>query len=282
MLAAGAESVRGTGSKLPAPRARGAVVIIGVVAERVGDAEPLFGDALAGSGGLADPVEPVYSSSLAADVFPDALSASPLPGLPSATPEAWPPPAPNAAPPGGVRPTPGPAPFEPSRSAPSPGRSVPPRTGPPPRPWEQYPPPGAPVDRPPPGPPPFGPPAQLAPPSGRRPTAGTSYQRPATTGSGPMRPPAYLPQNPGMAQIRAALAQARAQAGFSGPRGPGMTAGRTINPTPAAAGNSAARARKKSGASGAWGCLVVLGIVLFSSGAGQKIISLISDLLQRK
>ncbi|SDO90225.1 hypothetical protein SAMN04515671_2304 [Nakamurella panacisegetis] len=196
---------------------------------------------------MSDPVEPVFTSSLAGDVFPDALSASPLPGLPSATPEPLAPPP--SAPPVPAAPSGRPPPARAARAASR-------------RPWEQFPPPGpatyvAPPNR------PVGPPAQLAPPAGRRPAAGTGYQLPAPImATPPVRPPAYLPQGQGMAQLRAALTQARSQ----------ITA-----PAPART-----TTRKRSGASGAWGCLVVLGIVLFSSGAAQKIISAISDLLQRK
>ena len=91
-----------------------------------------------------------------------------------------------------------------------------------------------------------------------------------------MRPSAYLPQGQGLAQIRAALAQAGAVRSAASSRRAANT------PLAGASTNPAARAKRKSVASSLWAWLVLLVVVLFSSGAGEKIISGISDLLQRK
>ena len=201
--------------------------------------EPRFGDALAGSGGMADPVEPaVFASALTPEVFPDVLSAAPL--------------VPPSAP---VLPA-APLPVLPAPAA---------RAQPQPRRTNAYPPPApSRLAFPPPGGPPVSarPPMALTPPIGYRPTAGTGYVAAATTAPA-VRPPAYLPQNPGLAQVRTAVRQAREQTRNAARRRPGA-------------------ATKKSGAAGAWGCLVVLGLVLFSSGVAQRIIDAVSDLLQRK
>jgi hypothetical protein len=79
-----------------------------------------------------------------------------------------------------------------------------------------------------------------------------------------IRPPAYLPQNSGLAQMRAALR--RAQQGAQGSASPAQRA----------------RATPVRKGSNAWGCLVFLAIALFASGLGQKIIAVISEFLQRK
>lgn len=152
----------------------------------------MFGDALAGAGGMADPP---YSSPRWADVYPDALSATPLSGLPLSLPIGAPVPA-AIGPPVGV--------------------------------------PGLVITRP-----------RAAPP---------------VRGASPIRPPAYLPQGQGMAQVQSAITQA------------GSASVRRTR----AAGSSA----KKN--SGAWGFLVAVIVLLVTTGAGQKIISLITDLLQRR
>ncbi len=238
--------------------------------------EPLFGDALAGSGGMADPVAPAWSvGNVVADSFPDALSVLPpigpvlrtsSPAGAVARPADLPPV--RIATPAPVRPTAPPAArtgMAPFRAAgPSPVRNA---TGPgpapgPPRPWSQFPPPGQPAAQYVPVPTS----AHLAPTPGRRPTVGLGYSAgprptPATAPGGLVRPPAYLPKNQGAAQLRAALRQAR-QSSTRAPR----TASRP----------------KKGKTSSLWGTLVALLIVLLSSGLGERIISAISNVLQRK
>lgn len=207
---------------------------------------PLFEDALSGSGGMADPR---WSSSPTADIFPDALSAAPLGGAPlvSATRSA-PPVTGPAVGTGAVR----------VSQLPPRGRPVPlppPRNAGPPRPLPAGPVPGKPAQL-------YVPvttSAQLIAGSSRRPTAGTGYTGPRSP-PGQIRPPAYLPQGQGMAQVRSAIAGARA-----------------ASTRQAVAARSSAQ---KS--SGAWSFVVLVVVLLVSTGAGQKIISLVSELLQRR
>jgi hypothetical protein len=103
--------------------------------------------------------------------------------------------------------------------------------------------------------------AQLAAGSGRRPTAGTGYGGPLRTAPGQIRPPAYLPQGHGLAQVRSAITQA------------GAASARQL---------AAARSSAKRRSSGAWSFAVLVLVLLATTGAGQKIISLISQLLQRR
>jgi len=107
------------------------------------------------------------------------------------------------------------------------------------------------------------PPPAVAPPSGRRPTAGVGYV-PAGSPASAVRPPAHLPQNPRLAQARAAVQQVRYPA-----------AG-------AVAGPPASRASARKKASNAWAFVAFLVITLFATGAAQQIIAVISEFLQRK
>ena len=235
--------------------------------------EPTFGDALAGPGGTSEPVQPnLFGGLTPTDIFPDALSGILVADV--AADVALPVAAPVAAAASGTgrsggRPTPGrrptvatgqqvpqrswsgavrPAPGSPGRPAPA---GVPVAT----QPWSPI--------------PPAGPPGRYAAvpgiptvaPSSRRPTAGIGYV-PVAPSSGPaglIRPPAYLPQGLGLAQVRAALRQARQ----------GMvTRSRTT-----------AEATRRRG-SGLWGVLIALLIVLVVTGLAGKIITAISHVLQ--
>ncbi|MET3807050.1 hypothetical protein ABIB25_004072 [Nakamurella sp. UYEF19] len=222
------------------------------------DGEPWFGDALSGSGGLAEPVQPVFASALTADVFPDALSstfagavsATPVRAVPAVvgSPAALPPPVAARVVPVVRRAPARPAP----RSAP---RSVP--SGAPPR--------GMPSGFPPPGsPPPQGyvPPLSSQQPPPGYPAAGWA-PLPGLAGG-----PTYRPVGPQRQVVvpQRQVSGPQRQAGGSRPPVPPLTVSRTP--------------RKKS--SSAWGFLFVLLIVLVTSGVGQKIINAISELLQRK
>ena len=74
-----------------------------------------------------------------------------------------------------------------------------------------------------------------------------------------IRPPAYLPQSAGIAQIRAAIQQARRT---------------TVDRSKATAS-----ATRRKGA-GVWGVLFALLVVLLATGVVEKIITAISHLLQ--
>lgn len=242
-----------------------------MVAAQGSGPDPTLLDALTGPGGMADPIGPVYLGvALVGDVFPDALSASPMPfAVVAAAPSA------PVGPPVAPRQIRSAAPAT-RRSPPSPR----PGTPGPVRPWSQFPPPGQPSVQYVPVPTS----AQLTPASGRRPTAGTGPPAAVRTDSAagrnvpgvvrsvpavgpgaarpgtavrpgtPARPPAYLPQ-PGMTQVRAALRQAR---------------------------RGATRRNTGQKKSGIWGSLVFLALLLIPSGLGHRIISAISDLLQRR
>ncbi len=226
--------------------------------------EPVFGDALAGSGGMGEPVQPnLFSVGGRSETFPDALSG--ILTRVRATSAAVPGrcrtggsgragmPVPRAAP---ARP-----PSERPRTAPSSWSPRPPNGGAPaPQPWpsltgqqfvprgQQFPPPGR------------QPPAPVVAPVSAIPTV----HHVPVPGAPPanvslIRPPAYLPQSVGIAQIRAAMQQARR-----------TTAGRT---------RATAAATRRTGA-GVWGVLFALLVVLFVTGAAEKIITAISHLLQ--
>ncbi len=177
----------------------------------------MFGDALAGSGGMAEPVQPnLFAGVTPADIFPDALSGVLVAGATVALPTPDAGPAPVTA--GGQLPG-GRAPME--RRPVGSGRQAPQRSSagvvrPPPgsrpRPTQ----PGAPAPTQPWAPvPPAGPPGRYASvsaiptvaPSSRRPTAGTGNVPAQSSAalSRLIRPPAYLPQDVGLAQVRAAL-----------------------------------------------------------------------------
>lgn len=241
--------------------------------------DPVFGDALAGDGGLAEPVSTGPRRDLSFDVFPDALSALPLPAL------TWVvPPAVGTGAPPGTTPLPGTPSSSPAwPAAADPRRSTPPvrsRTAAPTGPvWSGYPPPGRPA-------PLTGPPAPfrqarpavsgptggvLAPGSGRRPVAGLGYTPPPTSAAGVVRPPAYLPQNPGLTQLRAAVQQVRP----GGNRPPASTPG-LVRPSPPTG------TRRGNRASSTWSVIVFALIVLVSTGLGQKIIDAITDLLRSR
>ena len=98
-------------------------------------------------------------------------------------------------------------------------------------------------------------------PLSRRPTVGTgnAVVAPPSGPAGLIRPPAYLPQGVGLAQVRAAVRQARQAA---------VTRSRTT-----------AEATRRRG-SGLWGGLIALLVVLFVTGLAEKIITAISHLLQ--
>ncbi|MGI8590648.1 MAG: hypothetical protein ACR2M5_06615 [Nakamurella sp.] len=236
--------------------------------------EPMFADALAGSGGLAEPADqPLLFESRRTDFFPDALSA---PRMVVLVP---------------TQPLPGPV-VDPARPRPDVGLSVggrqrqrPPVSGT-----------GRADTLPPvwssslraPGSAPPGRlarpststylPAAVAPPSGRRPVAGVGYVSPPVQGN-LLRPPAYLPQNQGLAQVRAALQrtrQGRSPAPNSWAPPSGSAPARTAPTVPTR------RITPVKKGSSAWGVLVFLAITLFASGAGQKIIAVLTEFLQRR
>lgn len=218
--------------------------------------EPIFGDALAGSGGMAEPVQPnLFLAGGTSEVFPDALSgvittgtsataAAPVPAVHQAlVPAAFAQTAPGGRP----------AQSPPRRPPPARGASpVPPPRGasavPPPRPWSQLPLPGRP------------PAVPTVTPLARNPGVGRSPVPGAPAGNASLiRPPAYLPPTAGLAQIRSALQQARRSA-VDKPNSARMPAGRK--------------------GSVAWSLLLALVIVLVASGVAEKIITAISHLLQ--
>jgi hypothetical protein len=208
---------------------------------RAGSEPESFGDALAGSGGMGDAT---YPSPLITVAFPDALSAAPLGGMPLSLPLAVP-----GAVAGNVlgmsravsqrRPAPAvrPLPIPPRKATPArgaaPARSAAPAPGQ--RPWSQFRPPAQPVQ-------------YMQPPTSAQLAPGSST-----------RPPAYLPPQQRLAQLRSSVTQVRA-----------ASARRT----------RAARPRGKK-SSGAWGFVVFVIVLLATSGAGQKLISLITELFQR-
>jgi len=115
-------------------------------------------------------------------------------------------------------------------------------------------------------------PPAVAPPLGRRPTAGVGFVPASAPASAvpasavpasAVRPPAYLPPNPGLLQ-RAASQQVRYPA-----------AGTVARPT-------ASRTRAGTKASNAWAFVVFLVITLFATGAAQQIIAVISKFLQSR
>jgi len=249
----------------------------------------MFTDALAGSGGLAEPVDqPLLFESRRTDVFPDALSA-PLMVVPVPT-----------------QPLPGPV-VDPVRPRPDVGLSVggrqrqrPPVSGT--GRADTLPPVWSPSGRAPGSAPPgrlARPststylPAAVAPPSGRRPVAGVGYVSPPVQGN-LLRPPAYLPQNQGMAQVRAALQRTR-QGHSPAPNSVALNSPPPNSPAPNSwappSGSAPARTAPtvpmrrttpvKKGSS-AWGVLVFLAITLFATGTGQKIISVLTEFLQRR
>ena len=266
--------------------------------------DPSFGDALAGAGGMTEPPAPRPTRDTGFDVFPDALSALPLPALTLTMP------APDAD---GVRGGPAAAPgpagrvVAPRRTAAPPVAPAPP-SGPS---WSGFPPPGQPfAGQPFAGqPPPIAaaaayvrpatPPRQtrpssaanaaggvLAPGSGRRPVAGVGYTAPVTTASAVVRPPAYLPQNPGLAGLRTAVRQARATvrppaAPSSAVRQMDTWSARPALPSAARPG-SPTGARRKGRASSAWSLFVFAIIVLVSTGLGQKIVEAVNDLWRHR
>ena len=255
---------------------------------------------------MTDPVSTGLGRETSFDVFPDALSALPLPPLTLVVP---PPVGAGGAPAGTATGTP--KPFVPtSRATPSrppnggAGRTssrpaaafVP--AGPPVGPaWTGYPPPGQPSAVQPPAvaaAAPYSRPAAvprqtrptpmansargvLAPGSGRRPVAGVGYTPPPTTASGVVRPPAYLPQNQGLAQVRAAVQRARGnRSPASPPSGVRPASPSAVRPAPPTG------VRRGNRASGVWALFVFVIIFLVSSGAGQNIIDAISRLLHHR
>jgi hypothetical protein len=231
--------------------------------------EPTFGDALAGSGGMSEPAQPnLFAGPMAADVFPDALSGILLADVTVAV--ALPVVAQLPAVVGGQVPT---RPATQRRPAVAAARQVPQRSwsgavrstpGSPPAQFGSPAPaqPWSPVR-------PAGPPGRYAAVPGiptvaalsRRPTAGTGNAV-VVPASGPgrfIRPPAYLPQGVGLAQVRAAVRQARHAA---------VTRSRIT-----------AEATRRRGA-GLWGALIALLLVLVVTGLAEKIIKAISHLLQ--
>lgn len=257
---------------------------------------------------MTDPVSTGPRRETSFDVFPDALSALPLPaltlGVPPGVESAGGAPAltgSTGVAGGPPRPTAG--------RAPNPGAGrPPPATGttaagyrpPSGQPWSGFPPPGQP---PPTQPRPIAPaqpynrPAAsprpgmarpgrpvptpstgglVAPGSVRRPVAGLGYSPPPTTTSGVVRPPAYLPQNQGLAQLRAAVQQAR---GTRQPASPPSAQ----RPAPPLTGRPPAAGRRRGNrASSAWSLIVFVIILLVSTGLGQKIIDAISQLLHHR
>ncbi len=210
--------------------------------------EPIFGDALVGSGGMDEPVQPnLFAGSTAAEVFPDALSgvlvarSTDVAVLPP-TGVVPAPAAPRPVPSRGLVPWRGPVPSR------GPAAQSARYRPPPPAPWSQLPPPGQPAATP------------TAAPSSRRPTIayGPAPGTPPANVS-LIRPAAYLPQSAGIAQVRAVLQQARQS-----------TASRS---------RKTVAATRRTG-SGVWGVLVALLIVLIVTGAAEKIITAISHLLQ--
>ncbi len=193
--------------------------------------EPVFGDALAGPGGMGEPPRTdLFGGDVPSEVFPDALSGVLLPG---AADEAITPPRPPLLPPGSGR----------VGASTAPARRQPVQSRTPPRPWTQQPSPGGTPPRPVPNP-----------------TVGYVPLLNAAPGNaGLIRPPAYLPQPGGMAQLRAAAQQA----------------GRST-----VAGSRAAASATARKWSGVWGVLLALVIVLLATGVLEKIITAISHLLQ--
>lgn len=227
--------------------------------------EAVFGDALAGDGGMTEPVSTGLRRDSSFDVFPDALSALPLPALTFVVPpeagaggvSVTPPGAPirlagaPARSPAPTRPPAGRTPARPAATA----RSAPP-TG---AAWSGFPPPGQ----------PFGaaPPAQR---TGRPPVAGAAYTPPVRTASSVVRPPAYLPQNPGLAGLRTAVQQARA--GGRTPASPSSA----VRPAPPTG------TRRPNRASSAWALFIFALLFLVASGVGQNILDAISRLLHHR
>ena len=272
---------------------------------------------------MTDPPSPGLRRDTAFDVFPDALSALPLPALTLVMPTDGPGgvPAGTAAAMPGVavsagrvttprRATGAAAGRTPVRSAAAPVPFGPP-TGPV---WGGFPAPGQPsAAQPPPiaAAAPYSRPAALprqtrpaqvttpargvlAPGTGRRPVAGVGYTAPTTTSSSVIRPPAYLPQNSGLAGLRAAVQQAR---GTVRPPASPPSAVRPASPTSTRPGSATSTrpgspsttrpapptdARRKGRASSAWALFVFVLIFLVSSGAGQQILHAISQLLHHR
>ena len=227
--------------------------------------DPVFGDALAGDGGMTDPVATGPRREKSFDVFPDALSALPLPALTFVVP-----PTAGAGVPVAISAAPAPIPAVRRTAVARPAAAFPP-PGPLAMPAAGRPAPARPV------PPGNGPRGVLAPSSGSRPVAGFGYVQPAGASPagapGVVRPPAYLPQNPGWAQVRAAVQQARGSA--RPPVRPGRSPTRPVDPS-AARYTPAARRGKR--ASSAWSLIVFAVIVLVSTGLGQRIIEAVTDL----
>lgn len=232
--------------------------------------EPVFGDALAGDGGMTEPVSTGPRRDGSFDVFPDALSALPLPALTFVVPpEAGGGGVPAALPgmpglpgsPIGLTGAPARATARTRPPAPrAPGTAAAPRLAPPIGAARSgFPPPGQPFAV-----------AAPAPGTGRRPVAGTGYTPPVRTASSVVRPPAYLPQNQGLAGLRAAVQQARG--GGRTPASPPSA----VRPAPPTG------ARRRNGASTAWALLIFVLLFLVGSGVGQNIFDAISRLLHHR
>lgn len=209
--------------------------------------DPVFGDALAGDGGMSDPAPSGLQRNAAVDRFPDALSALPaalMLGVPPAA-RVPPPRLLRSGPTPGLPPAPAAIAVAPSYRRPS--EVVRQRLGP------------LATSA-----------AAVLAPGGRRPTAGLGYQPPTTTSSAVVRPPAYLPQDRSAARLRAAVQQARGAGGRPPAASPSV-----VRPAPATG------ARRKR-ASTIWSLFVALVIALVSTGIGHQIVHALTELLRRR
>ena len=88
--------------------------------------------------------------------------------------------------------------------------------------------------------------------------------------AGLVRPPAYLPQNQRLAQLRAALPQ-----GWQAKRPP-------ASPPPAVPPARVLKQRGTNRVARAWTFLVSLGVLLFGTGVGDKIVRAVTEWLHRR
>jgi hypothetical protein len=94
---------------------------------------------------------------------------------------------------------------------------------------------------------------------------------PTATAAGVVRPPAYLPQNQGLAALRGAVRQARGTAGR-----PPASPPRAIQPA------APTGPRRSNRASSVWALFLLVVIVLISTGVGQQIVRAVTELLHQR
>ena len=227
--------------------------------------DPVFGDALAGDGGMTDPMPSAVSRDPSLDVFPDALSALPLPALTLVLPPLVDPgaagPAESAVRPA-VSPTrPAVPPVRPAAASRQSAVRAPSR-------------PAAASVLP---APPIGPGASGYPPPARPAAA----QPAAIATAAPYSRPAALPR-----QTRPVPVTSSARGVLASGRPPVARVAATIRPpasTPAAVRPAPPAGRRRSTrASSAWALLVFIIISLAGSGQGQRLVHAISQLLHHR